>query len=216
MFNDIQAIKWLLTRSPHALDGDRATLCRDLTVHDTLSFLSYYSAGWNMQTATYKGAIGTMLMFAPGEGLATIMHMEDWAQKLESAGNVFRIKPHSSSNTLRLPPDTRMSLGSDGSIYVATPYVWITIRVQDSGSSLFVNPATRTPELMPDGKPRHETRNLRIEFTATYSALHSQSPGMKQSREWVARLQRASMLWFETPARDALNVLDPDGAQLNP
>src|SRR6266478_3427181 len=86
MFNDIRATEWLLSVNPHALDADSAMLCRDLTLHDTLSLFAYHSASWNMQTAAYKGSIGTMLMFAPREGPATLVSTEDFPKQLESAG----------------------------------------------------------------------------------------------------------------------------------
>jgi hypothetical protein len=196
---DDRAGIWLAANSPIAFQVDNtARLSRDVVLFEVASLLCDPSTDWKFRPVVYSGGANITLINwqADDKVAATDFEAARWEELLRKAGSLVPLQPDAMSRTQNLPPETDLSVAGDGRVYVRNPFMSLVIRVDVAPIVLFVNPATREPENLPTGEPRFETRQVNVIFSVTYSALRSQSKGLKMYKDWFAKLVDASRVWF--------------------
>jgi hypothetical protein len=198
---------------PHILERDPEKSTRDILLFSLVAYLQVRQQDWQKEQERYITSSSTITMWknksnASNASECTKVSEDNVRQMLKKAGNIFAdVKPIPLIVNLPyfcLPPQSSILI-EESSVTLRNPFCTITFLVpQPFIEMTTMLPGSRTADvpLLPNGKPRFETRVMGLRVIRKTSGLMAQHQDFSKYEEWSKAIVDGARAWFETKTTD--------------
>lgn len=201
--NELEANKYLRNTNIQAF-GDNEKLWRDMSLFSLVAYLWIDQHDWqisreNLSNTNMPFQTFQFLSKSDDKKQCTKVGLGAMQAMLQGAHNVFAgFKPVGLPfDYMCLPPNSSILIGAEH-IVISSPYCAIDFAIQQMPAMQSnAKPGTSDMMLLPDKRPRFETRTGVIRATVTYDWMRAQSRDMPRYQVWANDVVQRAREWFE-------------------
>ena len=200
-----------LTDDPHIFDGDMEKITKDMFIFSLVAYIETVG-DWQQQHESYRTSNGTITYWKNNSNQAdpnecTSLTKDDMRLLLSMSRNTFakvNLNRVVQAGHLCLPPHSTLRV-DESSLVIETPFCTITFVIQEpflEMNSTYPGSNTADIVLLPNGKPRFETRVMGLRAIRETKGLMAQHRDIGKYEAWSKRLVDGARAWFETKPSD--------------
>ena len=196
----------------HTFHHDVEKITKDMFLFSLVAYMETTQSDWQQRQESYKTSNGTITQLRNESNLAdpnecTPLTQDDIRLLLNRAGNTFanvNLSRIIHTTHICLPPRSAFRV-DESSLVIETPFCTATFVIQEPFLEMTTTyPGSNSADivLLPDGKPRFETRVMGLRAMRQTKGLMAQHPDVGKYEAWSKRLVDGARAWFETKPSD--------------